>query len=82
MERVLHRVSSVLFWTAVLVLGAFGTYFTFTNYPVIGIAISLLIVVLLGYSERSRRQRRRTAERARKERRRTQNHTYRQGRSA
>jgi hypothetical protein len=81
-ERFLHRVGSVLLWTAVLVLGAFGTYFTFTNYPALGIAIALLIVVLVGYSERSRRQRQRTAERARMHRRRTQSQSYRQGHSA
>ncbi|MGH3054913.1 MAG: hypothetical protein ACRDL7_08050, partial [Gaiellaceae bacterium] len=56
-----------LLWTGVLLLAAFGTYFSFANYPAFGIAVTLAIVVLVGYSERDRRQRRRAAERARRQ---------------
>jgi uncharacterized membrane protein YbhN (UPF0104 family) len=66
MERLLHRVISVLGWAAALLLGAFGLYFTFTNYPAFGIAVTLAIVVLLSYAERRRRQRQRAADRARR----------------
>lgn len=69
MKRLLHRVVSVLFWATVLVLGAFGIYFWFTNYPALGIAVTLSLMVLIGYRERSRRQRRRAADQARRERR-------------
>lgn len=66
MKRLLERVVSLLSWAGLLVLGAFGIYFSFANYPAFGLAITLSIVVLLGYSERNRRQRQRAAERARR----------------
>jgi hypothetical protein len=58
----MRRVLSVLYWAAVVVLAAFGLYFTFTNYPVFGIVFLLSIVALIVYSERSRRQRQRASE--------------------
>ena len=69
MKRLLHRVISVLMWTCSLMLGAFGLYFSFANYPAFSIAVTLLFGVLLGFSERNRRQRRSEAERARSQRR-------------
>jgi uncharacterized RDD family membrane protein YckC len=66
MKRLLRRVISLLAWAAVVVLAAFGLYFSFANYPAFGIAITLSIVVLLAYWERSRRQRQRAAARARR----------------
>ena len=57
MKRLLHRVASVLSWTIVLFLGAFGIYFTFANYPAFGIAVVLAFVLGVAYAER-RRQRR------------------------
>jgi ABC-type Mn2+/Zn2+ transport system permease subunit len=50
----------VLFWAAVVLLGAFGAYFSFANYPWFGAATVLLIALLIGYSE----QRRRAAQKA------------------
>jgi K+-sensing histidine kinase KdpD len=67
MRRLLHRVVSVLSWSALLVLGAFGIYFSFANYPVYGIVVTLAVVVVVGYSERSRRQARVASERARRQ---------------
>lgn len=69
MGRLLHRVLSVLYWAAVLVLGAFGIYFSVTNYPAFALAVALAIAILIGYSERNRRQRHRAADRARRLRR-------------
>jgi heme exporter protein D len=66
MRRLVHRITSILSWAAFLVLGGFGIYFTFANYPAFGIAVALSLIVLLGHSERSRRQRRREAEGARR----------------
>jgi uncharacterized RDD family membrane protein YckC len=66
MERVLRRVVSVLAWAAVVVLGAFGLYFSFANYPEFGVVLTLSAVALIAYSERSRRQRQRSADRARR----------------
>jgi fructose-1,6-bisphosphatase/inositol monophosphatase family enzyme len=65
-ERSLRRVGSVLFWSAVVVLGAFGMYFSFANYPWFGAAVVLLILLLIGYSERKRRATRRAAETTRR----------------
>jgi hypothetical protein len=56
----------VLLWTAVVVLGAFGMYFTFTNYPWFGVAVVLLILLLTGYAERKRRATQKTREAARR----------------
>jgi hypothetical protein len=50
-----------VFWAAVVLLGTFGIYFSFANYPWFGAAAVLLILLLVGYSE----QKRRTARRAR-----------------
>jgi hypothetical protein len=66
MERLLHRVISIVAWTAAVVLGAFGIYFSFANYPAFGIAVTLSVVALIAYSERNRHQRQRTADRARR----------------
>jgi hypothetical protein len=59
----------VLFWTAVVLLGAFGMYFSFANYPWVGAGIVLLIVLLIGYSERQRRATQRAKEAARRQQR-------------
>jgi hypothetical protein len=69
MERVLRRVLSVVSWAAVVVLGMFGLSFSFANYPAFGIAVTLSALVLIAHSERSRRQRARSADRARRLRR-------------
>jgi hypothetical protein len=66
MPRLLHRVISILAWAAAVVLGVFGIYFSFANYPAYGIAVTLSVVVLIAYSERSRHQRQRAADRARR----------------
>jgi len=66
LERRLRRMTSVLFWTGVIALGAFGVYFSFANYPAFGIGVTLSIAVLVGYSERSRRKKQRELERARR----------------
>jgi hypothetical protein len=62
MAAVLRRISSVLIWSGVVVLGAFGLYFTFANYPLFGAAIVLLALVPTVYSERNRRNRQRAWE--------------------
>jgi uncharacterized RDD family membrane protein YckC len=51
----LRRAVSVLSWTVVLVLGAFGFVFSFANYPLFGIGVLLVVLFLAGYSERTRR---------------------------
>ena len=66
MKRLLHRLISIVSWAIFLVLASFGIYFSFANYPPFAIAVTLSIVVLLAYWERSRRQRQRAAERARR----------------
>jgi uncharacterized membrane protein YbhN (UPF0104 family) len=73
LQRLLRPVVAVLFWAGVLVLGAFGIYFSFANYPSFGIAVVLSILLVLGYSERERRKRQRASERARR-RHRAQSH--------
>jgi uncharacterized membrane protein YbhN (UPF0104 family) len=73
LQRLLRPVVVVLFWAGVLVLGAFGIYFSFANYPSFGIAVVLSILLVLGYSERERRKRQRASERARR-RHRAQSH--------
>jgi heme exporter protein D len=52
----------------VLVLGAFGIVFSFANYPWFGIAVALLILLAIGYSQRRRRiaQKTRRRQRARR----------------
>jgi len=45
----------VLFWTGIVLLGAFGMYFSFANYPWFGTAAVLLILLLVVNSERKRR---------------------------
>ncbi len=54
-EQFLWRVGSVLLWATVVVLGAFGLYFSFANYPWYGAASVLLTLLLVAYSERMRR---------------------------
>jgi hypothetical protein len=61
-----RRIVSVLFWAGVLLLGAFGIYFSFTNYPWFGIGGALVILLLIGSSERGRRKKRRASEEARR----------------
>lgn len=56
----------MLLWAAVVVLGAFGMYFTFANYPWFGAVEVLLILLLTGYSERKRRATRKANEAARR----------------
>jgi uncharacterized membrane protein len=65
LQRVLLRAGGLLFWTGVLVLGSFGIYFSFTNYPVFGVCVLVLILLLVGYSERQRRAKREAREAAR-----------------
>jgi uncharacterized membrane protein YbhN (UPF0104 family) len=65
MRRFLLRIISILFWTGVIVVGLFGIYFTFANYPPLGTAVALVVLLSIGAAERSRRGRQRTLERAR-----------------
>jgi hypothetical protein len=62
----MRRVLVALLWVGAIVLGAFGIYFSFTNYPAFGAAVVLVILLGLGYSERRRRTRQRESERARR----------------
>jgi hypothetical protein len=55
----------VLFWGAVLVLAAFGTYFSLVNYPLFSIGVSLAVLALAWYSEKKRRRKQRAWERLR-----------------
>jgi hypothetical protein len=55
-ERLVRWTGSLLLWAAVVVLGAFGVVFAFANYPWLGIALVLLLVVAIGYAERRRRR--------------------------
>jgi hypothetical protein len=50
-----RRVLSVLSWAVVVVLGAFGIVFSFANYPLFAIGLVLLILLVAGYAERTRR---------------------------
>ena len=56
----------MLFWAGLLVLGAFGIFFTFANYPSFGIGVVLVVLLLTAYSERRRRANQRASESARK----------------
>jgi hypothetical protein len=67
--RPLPRATSALFWGGVLVLGAFGTYFVFANYPLFSIGIVLVVLLLTTHAERRRRRKQRAWESARKRRR-------------
>lgn len=50
-----RRAVSVLLWAVALVLGLFGIVFSFANYPLVAVGLVLLIVLLAGYWERTRR---------------------------
>ena len=63
--RFLRRVGSVLLGTGVLVLGAFGVYFSFANYPWLSLGVLLLFLVASAFSERKRRAKRKAREEAR-----------------
>ena len=63
--RLLRRIGSALLWAGVLVLGAFGVYFSFANYPWLSLGVLLLLSVAFGYSERKRRARQKAREAAR-----------------
>jgi len=69
MECVPRRFVSVVARAAAVVLGMFGLSSSFTNYPAFGIAVTLSALVIIAHSERSRRQRARSADRARRLRR-------------
>lgn len=56
----------MLFWAGVLIIGAFGIFFTFANYPSLGVGIVLVTLVATAYSERRRRVNRRASESARR----------------
>lgn len=56
-EPLERRVGPVLYWIVVVMLGAFGVFFTFANYPSFAIAVVLLILLLTGFSEWKRRAR-------------------------
>jgi hypothetical protein len=60
-----RRVVSVLAGACLLVLGAFGVVFSFANYPLFAIGLVLLIVLLAGYAERTRRTRQQARDAAR-----------------
>jgi uncharacterized membrane protein len=50
-----RRAVSVLSWTSLLVLGAFGVVFSFANYPVFAACLVVLILLLVARAERTRR---------------------------
>ena len=58
----------MLLWSGLLVLGGFGAFFTFANYPLFGAGIVLVAVLLTLFSERRRRKRQRVWERERRQR--------------
>lgn len=60
-----RRVLSVLAWTCLIVLGAFGVVFSFANYPLYATGLVLLILVLGVYAERTRRVRQQARDEAR-----------------
>jgi hypothetical protein len=62
----LRRAGTAMFWGGVLVLGAFGTYFTFANYPLFAAGVVLVLLLLTVYSERKRRRELRAWESARR----------------
>lgn len=66
--RLLRRVGSVMFWSLLLVLGAFGTYFSFANYPAFGVGVLLVVLLLTVSMERQRRARRRASDARRRAR--------------
>jgi len=51
-QRLFRRVGSVLLWTTLALLGLFGAYFSFANYPWFG---ALVVLLLIAHSERKRR---------------------------
>lgn len=63
--RLLRRIGSVLFWAVVLLLGAFGVYFSFANYPWLAGGVLLLVLVAVAYSEQRRRAKLKAREAAR-----------------
>jgi len=54
-QRLFRRVGSVLLWTTLALLGLFGAYFSFANYPWFGAIVVLLILLLIAHSEHERR---------------------------
>lgn len=60
-----RRVLSVLAWTCLIVLGAFGVVFSFANYPLYATGLVLLVLVLVVYAERTRRVRQQARDEAR-----------------
>ena len=56
----------MLLWALLVLLGAFGTYFTFANYPWFGAAVLLLALLLIARTERKRRATQRARETARR----------------
>lgn len=65
LERLLRRAGSVVFWAVVVVLGVFGIYFAFANYPWFGSGLVLLILLSAGSAERKRRTKHEAREAAR-----------------
>ncbi|HET9115027.1 MAG TPA: hypothetical protein VFN33_02935 [Gaiellaceae bacterium] len=60
-----RRVLSVLAWTCLIVLGAFGVVFSFANYPLYATGLVLLVLILVVYAERTRRVRQQARDEAR-----------------
>jgi hypothetical protein len=68
-ETLLRQVGSVLLWAAVAVLGLFGAYFSFANYPWYGGTVILGLLPLVAYLERKRRATQHSRDRARRQQR-------------
>lgn len=64
--RLPRRVGSVLLWTVLVLVGAFGVVFSFANYPVVASVLVVGALLLTVYSERTRQAKRRASEKARR----------------
>jgi len=54
-QQLFRRIGSLLLGTTLALLGLFGAYFSFANYPWFGALVVLLILLLVAHSERKRR---------------------------
>lgn len=64
--RALRRLGSLSLWAGVVVLGAFGTYFTFANYLWFGVGVVVVMLLLVVRSGRKQRRKRRAYEQRRR----------------
>jgi len=54
-QQLFRRIGSLLLGITLALLGLFGAYFSFANYPWFGALVVLLILLLVAHSERKRR---------------------------